>query len=142
MKKLAVSLLMGSLLLAGAGCVSDTQPTTPAPTNTQSPATNTGTNEQPVSDFTLSGETTENAGEVKLQWSAPANMDLKNKLRIMHSATPGKTVEEGAFWQNLGPSTREYLWTGVKSGRRYFRICELQGDTCINTSNEIIVEVK
>lgn len=145
MKKVAAVLLTSALMLVGAGCSDDSKPnnliTPPANTSTQAPVT-TSENTQPVSDFTVSGEATENVGEVKLQWSAPANIDPANKIRLINGSFPGREVSKGAFWQDLNSSTREYLWTGVKSGKRYFRICELKDDVCVNTSNEIEVMVK
>lgn len=146
MKNHIVALVTGSLLFVGAGC-SNQPAATPVVPNTEQTNTTPATNEttlptQSEEAIALSGEATLVAGEVKLQWNAPMSMEQGNLFQLTNSAQPGKTVAGGAFWQNVGPSTREYIWSGVKTGKRYFRVCVLKEGSCVNESNEIEVVVK
>lgn len=153
-KKIVITSLFGALLLVGAGCAND-KPNTLSPTeinnqantgiNTENQTENTTTpNEQTnneSSDITLNAAAAENKGEVHLNWNTPENMS-GSKFQVTHSSTSGRTVADGAFWQNLPSSTTEYTWKGVPSGTRYFKVCELKDDKCVRTSNEVVVEVK
>ena len=139
-KSFVVSILMG-LVMIGADC---NQPAATTTTNqpNQTPNETSASPDQTANAFTLSGEAMENAGEVKLQWNTPTNMDPTNRFRLIHGSTPGREVGQGAYWQDLVGSTREYIWSGVKSGNRYFRVCELKDGECLQTSNEIKLIVK
>lgn len=142
-----LGLLGSALILLGAGCSNYAQPTaTPGNTNTN-PApvtTNEYPDDPPLPDFQVfNGEATANVGEVKLQWST--DVGAKNKIRLINGSTPGREVTEGAYWQDLvgsNDASREYIWSGLKSGKRYFRVCELKDGECIQPSNEIEIMVK
>lgn len=148
MKKIAAVMLLGGLMLVGAGCAEEPKPTnnnttTPPANNTPTDTVpTTSNNNEPVGEFTLSGEATVMPGQVKLQWSAPSDMGPNDLFHLTHSAQPDKTAQNGAFWQNVGASTRDFMWDGMKSGKRYFRVCVMKENKCTQTSNEIEVTVK
>jgi hypothetical protein len=137
-KRLTVALgLVALIALVGAGCAKEAVNTEKTDQNKPegAPLTiNTETNK--TSDITLTVEKL-GAGQVKLSWQA--NGENKTGWRLMNASKP---QSENPFWQKVPANTKEFEWTGLPSGKRYFRICEWTGTECGQTSNEVESEIE
>ena len=92
--------------------------------------------EQATSELTLSAKAM-GAGEIKLTWQGGPSA---GGWRLMHS---GKNLpNDNAYWQWLAPDKKEFDWSGIPAGKRYFRVCAWESDKCGALSNELQVEVK
>ena len=138
-KQLWAALLLPALfLLGGAGCNSLYQDQTP-PASPETASTTAVTS--PSVAIILTAEAL-NPGIVKFIWKPTANFDeITQGFFLLHSAKP-EPAYPGAFFYRRAGTDREGVWGKIPSGTRYFRICETDGDKCLNYSNVVQLDVK
>lgn len=150
MNKLFISLLIvGSLILIGAGCNKTNQEDSKNITDL------TGLNimddnnisslenevdEENISNFMLFG-TVLGPKKVEFTWTAPEEIDFSRGFRILSSSQPEPKIP-GAYWDWIPGSRTDIVLADVISGKRYFRICQWLGDACGEYSNEIVLQVE
>jgi hypothetical protein len=142
----STSLIIGALMLVGAGCNSTT--TTDNKPAAQNPSTTTpGANDIPAEgDFVLTAELT-GPKAVKVTWTRPALMDKNSVIRLMHSRVDNPSFPVPAdsvapYWYQPGAARTELDWSNIPVGTRYFRACEFKDDACVRHSNTVKLEVK
>lgn len=147
-KLLALGAALGTMVLLGAGCAEFNGPTLENTNKTDEKTTETSTTEQ-----TTTTETTETATEffmtasatgphtVVVEWTVPANFSRGSIFRVLNSAFPKPSAPTAWFDQFTNP-TRSATLTDVKSGKRYFRVCEYRAGDCVSYSNEVEVDVE
>ncbi len=141
---LPITLVLGGLLLVGAGCQQAPAPVTDTstpPVTTDTSTTPTTTPEQPASDLSLSA-TSDTRGIVKASWNIPTNLPEDATFRLLHSSSPNVEFPKRAFWTALAKNKTALEWEGVPSGKRHFRICVFVKGACTEYSNEVEVNVK
>ena len=145
MKKYLVALGATSalLLLGGAGCDKLNQlyqSTTGSDSSPTETATSTAVT-PPSANLMLTAEAL-NPGIVKFTWKPTDNFDEKSHgFFLLHSAKP-EPVYPGAFFYRRAGTDREGVWGKIPAGKRYFRVCEADGDKCLNYSNTVELDVK
>lgn len=142
---LPITMVLGGLLLVGAGCQQGPVPTTSTPSvadinSATTPATTTD-QVTVTTDFTLTA-TSDAYSAVKMSWSTPTDASVTATIRLLHSANPNIEFPGRAFWHGLAKDKTSFEWVGVPSGKRYFRACVFEKGACTIYSNEVEVNVK
>lgn len=155
------SLLLGAILLIGAGCANtnspsdtvDLPPLTKSATDVLDP-NSIGTNstddvvpeEMPPEDMSdaeirLVGEA---AGKnmVKLEWDVDEDTDVSDGFILVRSDKPNPSHDQVNYWWRQHEKSREGTWIKVPSGVQHFRVCILRDAECAAYSNDVEVTVQ
>ena len=144
MKKylLALGATSALLLLGGAGCDKLNQLYQSTAGSNSSPVeTATSTAITPPSGNIVIKAEALNPGIVKFNWQVPADFNNNHTFFLLHSAKP-EPVYPGAFFYRRSGVDREGAWGNIPAGTRYFRICEADGEKCLNYSNTVQLDVQ
>ena len=144
MKKYLVvtALIPAFLLMAGAGCEQLTKLYQKGGDNggTQ-PNGQINTTPPPVQSSLMLTVNALNQGIVQLKWETPNNFNVNHTFFLLHSAK-AEPVYPGAFYFRKGSTDREATWGNIPAGKRYFRVCEADGNACLNYSNVVELDVQ
>ncbi len=136
-KKIAVFLSMLALVtIVGGGCAKE-QSENKNENKTVSSTPLTLDSENAKTDDIVLAVEKNGAGKVKMNWQT--NIQPTKGWHIMNSA---RSQSKQPFWQLVGNGKNEYDWSGISTGKRYFRVCEWTGTECGKMSNEVELEVE
>lgn len=136
--------MLGALLLIGAGCIKQ-----PSTTNnpevkgdTDKNATDNSGNEEMKSELTLTGSNT-GPNSVKLEWSATNNVaESTDKWMIIENneanpAYPGNY----RYYFVRDVSYHDRVWNNLPKGTSHFRVCAFINGACTTYSNDFAIEI-
>ena len=137
--------IVGSLLIIGAGCAA-TQPPAENTTDTgvkgDTDTSTTGTDtENTNSEITLTGSIT-GPNSVKLEWEPSSEVvDSVEKWWLIGGSEENPSYPGTKFVFERGKGFREKEWKGLGSGATHFRVCAVVNNKCSVYSNDLTLEI-
>jgi hypothetical protein len=140
-----IPILLGSLLIIGAGCAS-TAPEKSTDTttgNTKDASTDVEVNGEKIEEaITLTGNIT-GAYAARLEWEPSADVAASaEKWMIVVGNEENPTYpENNRLWFQRDALYREKDWANLPAGTLHFRVCAWTGSACGEYSNNLTLEI-
>lgn len=135
--------IVGVLLLAGAGCSRQSEPTPAKDTGANPTSSDTGTvNGEKIDDsIVLTGSVT-GPYSVNLQWE-PTNevAESVEKWWLIGGSEENPSYPGTKFVFERSKGFREKEWKGLAAGTTHFRVCAVVDQKCTVYSNDIELEI-
>ena len=156
------SLLLGALLLIGAGCAntntSNDAVDLPPMTKSASDVLNPNMADSMNDDQMMTPEETpsedlidasirlvgESAGKhmVKLEWNIDEGVDVSDGFILVRGNTINPVHNQINYWWRQNEKSREATWIQIPSGMQHFRVCILRDAECAVYSNDVELSVQ
>ncbi len=134
--------ILGVLLLAGAGC-SRQEPVSTTPDTGTEPAVNgtTDTSPETSESITLTGSIT-GPNSVKLEWEPSAEVtESVEKWWLIGGSEENPSYPGTKFVFERSKGFREKEWKGLAAGTTHFRVCAVVDQKCAIYSNDLELEI-
>ncbi|HRH23654.1 MAG TPA: hypothetical protein PK295_03415 [Candidatus Magasanikbacteria bacterium] len=136
--------IVAVLLLAGAGCSRQSEPTPSGDTGTDTTSTDNGAvnGEKIDEDIALTGSVT-GPYSVNLEWD-PSDEVTETAQKWMIVVGDNENPEypgNNRFWFQTNASHREKAWKNLPAGNLHFRVCAWTGTACGEYSNDLELEI-
>lgn len=138
--------VLGVLLIIGAGCAATKPPVTDTKdannTDVKGTTDTTGDTKNEGTSITLTGENT-GPNSVKLEWDPSDEIvtAAQKWMVIVGDTENPEYPKNNRFWYQRDKSYREKEWKNLPKGKLHFRVCAWVDNACTTYSNDLSIDI-